>query len=404
MINKEVDVLTIRQHFPSSFAPTSSYWVFEQIRDLSEMGVNFAVISPQPYIPDMFRPKSKYPEALPYNDVFKGVSIFRPIHFRIPKYKFYSITNKFLSDALVRSSKNIGFRLIHAHFGNDGVAAMKIKKMFNVPLITSFYGYDLSDELEALLPFYKKFRFEGDLFLALSQDMKRDLLNIGFPEEKIVIHHLGINFSEIDKFSVKRYSDNVNNFLIVARFTERKGIHDSILAFRNVIRKYPKKTLRIVGNGPYKSKLVTLVEELKISENVVFVDNFKTSNPRQTVLNEIANCDAFLLTSYITEKGSKEGTPIVLMEAQALGKPCIGTKHAGIPEIVLNNHSGLLVRERDIDGITNALLKLIEYPEMAKNMGENGKEHIKKEFNNSIQSIRLNNIYRSVLKQYFFNK
>ena len=397
MHKQKLDVLTIRQHFPSMYAPTSSFWVYEQVRDLSQKGITFNVISPQPYIPSIFRSKSKYPSKLPIYDVFKGVDVIRPAHFRIPNYKFYQFTNWELSRAIYKSARKIKAKLIHAHFGNDGIAALLLKKRLDIPLITSFYGYDLSDQLNVLHPFYQRLSEEGDLFLALSKDMELDLVNIGFKREKIKIHHLGINIEELNTYSVKKRITNVFTFLIVARFDERKGIHDTITAFNEVVKIRTNVEMRIVGNGFYKTKLVSLVKEFDIEDKVVFIDNYKTTDPRDTVLQEMSDCDVFLLNSYTTEMGSKEGTPIVLMEAQGIGRPCIATRHAGIPEIVIDEITGIVVEERDVTGISKAMLKLIDHPELMSEYGINAKKHIEQEFNNTIQQDKLCEIYRMFL-------
>ena len=93
MNKKNVDVLTIRQHFPSTTTPTSSYWVYEQIKGLVIKDVSFKVISPQPFIPSFLRSKSKYPTILPIQDNYNDIDVIRPIHFRIPNYKLYEFTN-----------------------------------------------------------------------------------------------------------------------------------------------------------------------------------------------------------------------------------------------------------------------------------------------------------------------
>jgi len=398
----KTDILTIRQYFPSEVNPTSSYWVMEQIKGIEKYGLTSIVVSPTPKLPNFIRKKLSKKYTKPSNSFkkFMGIHIIRPGYFRIPKYKFYSLTNLLLQRSILKGSKNLNPKLIHAHFGNDGVAAIPLKKKLSIPLIISFYGYDLSDQLPILLPYYKKLIKEGDLFLALSVDMQNDLLKIGFPENKIKIHHLGIQIDDLVKKSKKGKKQNEFTFLIVARFSERKGIHDSIIAFSKVILQYPTIKLRIVGDGEYRFKLVKLVLDLKLTESITFINNFNLPNPRETVLEEMANCDVFMLTSYLTPNGSKEGTPVVLMEAQAIGKPCIGTFHAGIPEVIINNETGILCKERDIGEITQAMITLLENKVLYKKYSINALEHIQKSFNNKIQMKKLYEIYRSFLEKY----
>jgi len=395
----KTEILTIRQYFPSKVNPTSSYWILEQIIGMEKYGLNSVVVSPTPILPNFIRRKlsKKYPEPSNSFQKYMGIDIIRPGYIRIPNYKFYSLTNLLLQRSVLAGSRNVNPKLIHAHFGNDGIAAIPLKKKKAIPLIVSFYGYELSDQLSVLFPYYKNLTEEGDLFLVLSDDMKNDLLKIGFPENKIIIHHLGIQFDELIKIKKNNNKKNDFTFLIVARFSERKGIHDSIIAFSNVILQYPSVKLRIVGDGEYKSELIKLVNKLELTESITFINNFNTFSPRETVLEEMANCDVFMLTSYLTSDGSKEGTPIVLMEAQAMGKPCISTFHAGIPEVVINNRTGILCNERDINEITRSMLTLLENYQLYHRFSKNGQEYIKEEFNNEIQIKKLYKLYQSIL-------
>jgi len=395
----KTDILTIRQYFPSEINPTSSYWVMEQIKGIEKFGLNSVVVSPTPILPNFIRKKlsKKYPKPSNFFKKYMGIDIIRPGYFRIPNYKFYSLTNLFLQRSVFAGGKKVTPKLIHAHFGNDGIAAISLKKKLHIPLITSFYGYDLSDQRSVLYPYYQKLINEGDLFLALSVDMQNDLLKIGFPENKIRVHHLGINLNELTTIKKKANKNKDFTYLTVARFSERKGIHDLIMAFSKVILQFPTVKLRIVGNGRYKSELVKLVNKLELIKSITFIDNFNKPNPRETVLEEIANCDVFMLTSYLTTSGSKEGTPIVLMEAQAFGKPCIGTSHAGIPEVIINNETGILCKERNIKEIAYAMITLLDNNILYNKFCENAFQHIQNNFNNEIQMKKLSELYHSCL-------
>ena len=109
------------------------------------------------------------------------------------------------------------------------------------------------------------------------------------------------------------------------------------------------------------------------------------------------NSDVVLLTSFIPKSGAKEGTPVVLMEAQACGKPCIATKHAGIPEVVVDKETGYLVEERDIESIANKMYLFYEKIDLLHRMGENALSYIHKEFNQVIQMQRLAKIYKEYI-------
>ena len=105
------------------------------------------------------------------------------------------------------------------------------------------------------------------------------------------------------------------------------------------------------------------------------------------------NSDVVLLTSFTPKNGAKEGTPVVLMEAQACGKPCIATNHAGIPEVVIENETGFLAQERDIDFISDKMKLLFLNSNLRKAMGKKALAHIQKNFNQKVQMNKLIKIY-----------
>ena len=109
------------------------------------------------------------------------------------------------------------------------------------------------------------------------------------------------------------------------------------------------------------------------------------------------NADLFLLCSYTEIGGYKEGTPVVLMEAQACGVPCIASQHAGIPEIVKHQETGILTKEQSIDEISNAIAEIYFNSDKHKQMSKNARNHIINEFNHKVQNEKTNKFVFSIL-------
>lgn len=395
MKNKKFDILHIRDYYPSKKNIAGSSWVYQQVRDIQNFGFNPLVISPTPYLPSFLRSTRKfYRHPLISNQVraYLNTIVIRPGYIKLPGKTLYKFSFSNLERCIYKEGIKHRPKLIHAHFGQNGAASIRLKIKLKVPLITSFYGYDSGRLGKFLKPYYKSLIEYGNIFLVLSQNMKEDLIFLGFPEDKIIIHHLGINISN---FKPIEFKNNNFTFLCVAGFTEGKGIQDVIQAFSKL--SYPNTQLKIVGDGPMRKKYLKRIKNLKLSYKVKIINNFTTCNPRQTVLNEMQICDVFLLTSFISKNGYKEGTPVVLMEAQACGKPCIGTYHAGIPEVIINNQTGFLTKERDIEAIANAMILLYQNNNLRKSLGKNARAHIEIAFNQEKQIANLYNIYNSLL-------
>lgn len=394
----EPKILSIADYYPDTTNPTRSLWIYEQVYHLSSLGYTSLVVSPSPYIPKLFRKTLfKKPEIDYKIKDYNGTLVFRPLVIKFPRNKFYGVYINSLKLAISIASKFIKPKLIHAHFGPNGIAAIKIKKKLRIPLVTSFYGYDCGRLASFLKKYYKDLIKYGDIFLALSEDMRRDLIILGFPDNRIIVHHLGIDTDFVKEIKKKELPHNKFIYTIVARFDEVKGIHDAIRAFNLLSLKKNNLELRIVGDGIYRDNLKSLVQQLGLNKSVIFVNNFESNNPREVVLNELNNCDVFILTSYTTKDNAKEGTPIVLMEAQAFSKPCIATRHAGIPEVVIDKKTGLLVNERDINAIADSMLMLMENEQLRTELGMNARIHIEKEFNLKIQIEKLANIYSQLI-------
>lgn len=395
-------LLIIREYFPGVQNPSASTWVLAQAQSMKKLGFSPLVISPTPIVPKYLLNSNRHKHSWrlkPSNvsERYLGVDVVRPGYMKLPSKYFLKRNIKAMDRIILKSADFDDYDFIHAHFGHAGVASLSLKKKFKKPLITSFYGYDLGSDLRKLSDGYKKLSHYGDLFLALSEDMKRDLIRVGFPESKIVVHHLGV---DIEHFKPNdRVTEDISPqivCLIVASFTERKGIHYAIKGFTKFANENPHYNvkLRIVGDGPYRIQLANLING---DSRITLLNNHESQNPRHMLLQEMQDCDIFLLTSITMPDGDKEGTPVVLMEAQACGKPCISTFHAGIPEVVIHEHTGILIKEKDVNSIAESLRVLVEDKQLRLSYGQNARAHIEKHFCQQKQMKRLCDIFNSLL-------
>jgi len=401
MIDKHYDVLSIREYFPSDQNPSSSTWVYNISYGLQQIGIRPIVLSPTAIVPSWLKylielnHTWKTPPSIKV-DSYKSIDIIRPVFSIFPNKFLFPYNINSLTNCITRYGAQFNVRLLHAHFGHAGVSALRLKRKKEIPLITSFYGFDLGGDKDRLKPYYKSLSFSGDLFLALSNDMANDLIDLGFPSNKILIHKLGI---DLDNFIPLNITNNKDKFvfLTVATFSERKGIHYTIQAFKAFKEqvKIGGCELRIIGDGPYREKLY---EYARGEKDIVFINNHTAENPRDLIKCEMQMCDVFMLNSITLQNSDKEGTPIVLMEAQACGKPCISSYHAGISEVVIDGETGFLCSERSVSKISDAMLTLYSNPEMRKKFGNNARQHITQNYNNARQILLLKEIYNELLK------
>jgi colanic acid/amylovoran biosynthesis glycosyltransferase len=273
---------------------------------------------------------------------------------------------KFEQRAFARAGK---LDLIHAHFGPNGVRAVRLREagVVSAPIVTSFYGYDVTRHW-ARSGYAKLFR-QGERFIALSETMKRQLIEMGAPADRVIVHRLGIDLSIFDK---KPRSDETIELISIARLVEKKGIEFAIRAVSKVAADGVRVRYTVVGDGPLRSRLERLATESNVKDRVRFTGS---QSPRQ-IRDLLSRSDIMLAPSVTAIDGDSEGTPVAILEAQASRIPVISTKHAGIPEIVQDSITGYLVGERDVDAIAQHIRDLARNAHQRERMGDAGRRFV----------------------------
>ncbi|HEV2226686.1 MAG TPA: glycosyltransferase family 4 protein [Nitrososphaerales archaeon] len=163
--------------------------------------------------------------------------------------------------------------------------------------------------------------------------------------------------------------------LFVGRLVERKGVKDLVDAFRIVSEGVPDVSLEVVGDGPQKSQLESLVADLNMGNRVSFLGTLRG----RPLYERFSSCNVFAMPS-ITLEDDAEGFGTVFLEAGLFGKPSVGTFSGGIPEAVENNVTGLLVHEGEVAELALALRKLLVDENLARFLGRNARERVLRKF------------------------
>ena len=292
-------------------------------------------------------------------------------------------------------------RLVHAHFGVDAVYALPLARRLEVPLITTFHGYDATMSSAALLRsgkpawwnyvlFRRAVAEHGTLFICISEYIRRRVIALGFPERRTRVHYMGVNTDEIRPSAQPAVRPTI---LHVARLVEKKGTRDLIEAVALVARVVPDVVLLIIGEGPLERTLRKLVQERDLG-NVV---HFLGAQSHARVLELMSQTWLFALPSVEARSGDAEGLGIVLLEAAACGIPAVANRHGGIPEVVLDGATGRLCAEHQIDELAGALTDLLKDDSLRRRMGNAARERAQRYFSLKKQSAALESIYQEVL-------
>jgi colanic acid/amylovoran biosynthesis glycosyltransferase len=276
--------------------------------------------------------------------------------------------------------------VVLANYGMPGAHMTTVCKSLNIPLLVIFHGHDATDKklLHEYRNKYKEMFAYATYIIAVSEEMKKRLITAGANPEKIKLIPYGV---DVEKFKPSGNNTNKNTFLAVGRFTEKKGPLYTIRAFYKALRKFPDAKLVMVGgkNGMFE-ECEKLVLELGIANAV----NFPGIMDSKEIAILMANSLAFVQHSITAPNGDMEGTPLGILEASASGLPVVSTLHGGIKEAVIHGTTGFLVAEKDENAMADFMIQLLENPEMAKEMGINGRNHI---VENHYQEQQIKKIY-----------
>src|SRR5271154_3544693 len=234
-----------------------------------------------------------------------------------------------------------GISLLHAHFGPDGAMAVPLAKSMNVPLVVTFHGWDATTSDRAFrrslfgrwyLSRRARLIAKASAFLAVSDFMAGKLRALGFPEEKIRVHYIGVDTEKFKMEEVPR----TRTVLFVGRLVEKKGCEYLIRAMEPIQKAMPDVELIVVGNGPLRASLERLAKSTL--RNVKFTGSL----PSDEIRKYMKKATVFCAPSVVAETGEAEGFGIVFIEAQSSGLPVVSFRSGGIPEAVSHGRSGFL--------------------------------------------------------------
>lgn len=309
------------------------------------------------------------------------------IYYLIPIFAIFKlawVVRKVRPDIIHIQGSNISPYLIYTLFFNS----RKIKKVITLhsyptrELIAHGKLDPHSLRFVLLKWLEKKSAYKSDLLIAVDTRLK-DWIIEEFGEdtaEKVIVMLNGVDlnlFKPIKTSDVRSaFGLSLEDFIIfhAKAFVAKNGQKYLINAMPEVIQKIPNAKLILAGDGPMKDELVALVKKLKVVEHVVFVGNL----PNNSIPNYIGASDIICIPSTHVE-GLEEASSIFLVEAMAMGKPCIATNIGGLAESINSEENGILVPDKNSNAIANAIIELYNNPELAYKIGKNGRIYVEKE-------------------------
>jgi glycosyltransferase involved in cell wall biosynthesis len=293
------------------------------------------------------------------------------------------------------------FELVHTHSSKPGFLGRIAAKLAGVPVIVhTIHGFPFHDFMNPIVKntyiiierLLSKF---SDKLITVSRLNLEKAVKLKLAERsKFVNVYSGIDFEkfevEVDVDAKKEELGILNGHKVVGmvgRFSVQKAPMDFIQAIPRVLE--VKKDVRfvLVGDGELKQEIYELADKLGIDSKLMFLGF------REDVPELLRVLDVFVLTSLW------EGLGRSLTEAMYTGRPVVATNVEGVPELVIDGKTGILVPPRDIKSISKAIIALLSDEQKAKKLGQAAKQRISKDFQADRMVEFLQNVYQKVFAE-----
>ena len=288
--------------------------------------------------------------------------------------------------------------VVMVEFGFEAVRVMEACAWSGVPLVVHFRGSDASAQgrLGLLRGRYRRLLAIAAGVIVKSRPMADTLLALGARPDRLLISPSGAN---PELFHGSAPAQAPPRLLAVGRFVAKKGPLLTIRAFSQLCRSLepsqPQPSLWMVGDGPLLMHARSLVQALGLQERVRFFGVCAQGE----VADLMRQVRGFVQHSLVAPDGDSEGNPVAVMEAQLSGLPVVATRHAGIPEVVLDGQSGLLVEEGDERAMALAMAQLVRDPDLATRLGDCGRRRVQERFTIEHHLRQVSQLLHQVMQQ-----
>ncbi|MDR7073186.1 glycosyltransferase family 4 protein [Fictibacillus barbaricus] len=390
---KNKTIMYIVSYFPS----TSQTFVLREINHLKSMGFQIKICAMRSsdneikqkgsetfmdsvhYIPDVAKNRIKLLSLVKTN---AWVCITRPIRYSKALFRAMSGNSKLFLDLLragwvvqnLKLDKNIH---LHAQFAHSPTnIAYFISLLNNNTLSFTSHAVDIFVKPQLI-----KEKLEKSKFAVTISNYNYDLLEKNYGTKSVENLHVircGIEKDLVTDNTATLIKEDrkPTTILTIGRMVEKKGFDVLIDSLKLLKEKGFDFQCRIVGDGGLQEELMKRSETNDLSNHVSFLGALSSNE----IQKEFSSADLFVLPCKKSENGDMDGIPVVLMEAIANNVPVITTEISGIPELIINNQTGLLAKPNDAKSLYKQMSMLINDSSLKKKLTENAIRHLKDEF------------------------
>lgn len=309
--------------------------------------------------------------------------------------RYLGMKRKTHADAIKSFLSKSKSAAVLCEYGPTAAEMFPICRSLGIPMIAHFHGFDIyvNSIREAYIGKYRSIFQSDTAIVAVSSDMRNELIKAGAREEAVTVIPCGV---DTDVFTPASNRDP-QAILCAGRFVNKKAQHLVLLAFSRVAKDFPKAMLHFAGDGGLGSSgelyhaCLQLAKALKLESQV----QFHGAVTHDKMKSLMSSCSIFIQHSVRPPSGDSEGTPVTLLEASASEMGIVATRHGGIKDVVIENETGILTNENDLDATSDALRSLLNDRAFCVRLGKNARIRMKQNFDMKIAIRKLTEVIQS---------
>lgn len=275
---------------------------------------------------------------------------------------------------------------LHAHFGTVSTSVARLAaRLAGITYSFTAHAKDIYHDYEEPVELDIKLRDAAAAVTVSDFNVTYLREHFGADADKVVRIYNGL---DLDRFT---YAPPIagGEILAIGRLVEKKGF-DVLIEAMDLLRAQGRNaTCRIIGAGEVAGALQAQINTAGLNDRV----RLDGPRPQAEVMAALRDAAMLVCPCVVGEDGNRDGLPTVLLEAMALGTPCIATDVTGIPELVRDGETGLCVPERDAQALAGAMARFLDAPDLGQRCSKAGRALIERDFDITRNAARLRRVF-----------
>ena len=294
----------------------------------------------------------------------------------------------FQAAIIARLARRKGILHLHAHFGSAATTVARLAARFG-GLTYSFTAHAKDIYHESVRPDDLRRKLADASAVVTVSDYNVEYLRAHYGEAAARVRRI-YNGIDLERFPYGAPRDRPPMVVYVGRLVEKKGLPDLVDACAMLAARGTTLECGIVGAGELETELAERIARLGVGSTVRLLG----PRPQAEVIRLIREASAVAAPCVIGEDGNRDGLPTVILEAMALGTPCVSTDVTGIPEVVRHGETGLIVPQHDPAALADALERLASDSALRVSLAVRARERIGNEFDIRRNAAEIRGLFR----------